>query len=167
MIRFWFLLMCSPLLAQPVFTDAFPREEFAARRARVMEKIGDGVAIVLGTTERPGEQPLRQNNQFYYLCGVVEARAVLLVDGRSKRTTLLLNPYSERREKSMYGPGLSPGDAAVKATGVDAVLARSELTKLIETLFEHVKVSARCHLPVLKARSSRVGVGLDENLEAR
>ena len=30
----------APLIAQPIFTDAFPPEEFAARRARVMEKIG-------------------------------------------------------------------------------------------------------------------------------
>ncbi len=40
-----------------------------------MEKIGDGVAIMQGTTERPGEQPLRQSNQFYYVSGVVEPRA--------------------------------------------------------------------------------------------
>ena len=131
-MRLWLYLLALPLAAQPVFTDSFPPSEFAARRARVMEKIGDGVAIVLGTTERPGEQPLRQNNQFYYLCGVVEPRAVLIIDGRDKRTTLLLNPYVERREKSMYGPGLSPGPEAAKVTGVDAVLARAELTGIIE-----------------------------------
>src|SRR5262245_3872923 len=45
--------------AQPVFTgaDIFPAEEFSARRARVMARIGDAVAILQGTTERPGEQP--------------------------------------------------------------------------------------------------------------
>ena len=64
-MRLWLYLLALPLAAQPVFTDSFPPSEFAARRARVMEKIGDGVAIVLGTTERPGEQPLRQNNQFF------------------------------------------------------------------------------------------------------
>ena len=32
-----------------------------------MAKIGDGVAIIQGTTERPGEQPLRQANQFFYI----------------------------------------------------------------------------------------------------
>src|SRR4051812_45968253 len=57
-----------PLLAQPVFrgTEIFPAEEFVARRAKLMEKIGDGVAIVLGTTEPPGEMPFRQNSQFFY-----------------------------------------------------------------------------------------------------
>ena len=40
--------------ARPLFTDAFPPEEFAAaRRARLMTEIGDGVAILQGATERP------------------------------------------------------------------------------------------------------------------
>ena len=45
---------------QPVFTgtEIFPSEEFAARRAKVLAEIGDAVAILQGTTERPGEQPL-------------------------------------------------------------------------------------------------------------
>src|SRR5579863_7983596 len=115
---------CASLAAQPVFTDVFPPAEYAARRARVMEKIGDGVAILQGTTERPGEQPLRQSNQFHYVCGVVEPRAILLIDGKTKRTTLFLNPRNERREQSMFGPGIYPGDEAAAATGIDAVLPR-------------------------------------------
>jgi Xaa-Pro aminopeptidase len=130
------LLVCAPpAAAQPVFTgaDVFPPEEFAARRARVMAKIGDGVAILQGTTERPGEQPLRQSNQFFYLCGVVEPRALLAIDGRTKRSTLFLFPRNARREDMMFGPGLSPGDAAAKATGLDAVLPRDEFRALLES----------------------------------
>jgi Xaa-Pro aminopeptidase len=103
----WFLAAIAlPISAQPVFTDAFPREEYEARRAAVIAKIGDGVAILQGTTERPGEQPLRQSNQFFYVCGVVEARAILLINGRSKKTVLFLPPRTERREKSMFGPSV-------------------------------------------------------------
>jgi Xaa-Pro aminopeptidase len=112
--------------AQPVFTDVFPPEEHATRRAHVIEKIGDGVAILQGTTERPGEQPLRQNNQFFYLSGVVEPRAILLIDGKSKRSTLFLNPRNERREQTMFGPGLYPGEEAARATGIESVLPRDE-----------------------------------------
>src|SRR5215204_613034 len=81
-------------LTQPVFTGAeiFPADEFAARRARVMAKIADGVAILQGTTERPGEQALRQNNQFFYVTGVVEPRAIVTIDGRTRKTTLYLLP---------------------------------------------------------------------------
>ena len=126
--------MAAPLSAQPVFTDVFPPEEYAARRARVMAKIGDGVAILQGTTERPGEQPLRQSNQFFYVSGVVEPRAILLIDGRQKRSTLFLNPRDERRESRAFGPGLFPGEAAAKATGMDAVLPREEFAKVLAGL---------------------------------
>ncbi len=113
-------------LWQPVFTgtEIFPPEEFAARRSKVIAAIGDGVAIFQGTTERPGEQALRQNNQFFYLTGVVEPRAIAVIDGRTQKTTIFLQPFNERREQRMYGPGLHPGDEAARALGVDAVLPR-------------------------------------------
>jgi Xaa-Pro aminopeptidase len=119
--------------AQPVFTGAeiFPTDEFAARRARVIEKIGDAVAILQGTTERPGEQALRQNNQFFYLTGVVEPRAIVAIDGRTKKTTLYLQPKNDRREQRMLGPGLSPGADAAKATGIDEVRPRDEFTAMM------------------------------------
>jgi Xaa-Pro aminopeptidase len=127
-----FIALCAPMAAQPVFTNVFPPEEFAARRAEVMEKIGDAVAVVLGTTEPPGEMPLRQNNQFHYLCGVVEPRAMLVMDGKTKKTTLFLNPRNLRQETSMYGPGLYPGEEAAKATGIDEVLPRTSFQAMME-----------------------------------
>jgi Xaa-Pro aminopeptidase len=115
--------------AQPVFTgpEIFPLEEFAARRARVMDAVGNALVIIQGTTERPGEQPLRQNNQFFYLTGIVEPRAILVIDGATRQTRVYLQPDDERRRRQidrMYGTGLVPGDEAAKATGVGAVLPR-------------------------------------------
>lgn len=127
------IVFCSRLTAQPVITEIFPSEEFAARRALVMAKIGDGIAVLQGTTERPGEQPLRQSNQFFYLTGVIEPRAIVIVDGKTKRTTLFLAAGGERRER-MFGSSLFPGEAAAKALGIEAVLARDEFAKAIEGL---------------------------------
>jgi Xaa-Pro aminopeptidase len=123
-------------LTQPVFTgtEIFPPEEFARRRAKVLAQIGDAVAILQGTTERPGEQPFRQSNQFFYLTGVVEPRAIAVIDGRSKKTTIFLQPFSERRDARMYGPRLHAGDDAAGALGVDAVLVRDEFAKLLPDL---------------------------------
>lgn len=117
--------------AQPVFTggEIFPAEEFAARRAKLIDRIGDAVAILQGTTERPGEQALRQNNQFFYVTGVVEPRAIVTIDGRTRKTTLYLQPKNERREQRMYGPALSPGPDAVTATGIDVVAPRDDFAK--------------------------------------
>jgi Xaa-Pro aminopeptidase len=127
------ILLAALPAAQPVFrgSEVFPPEEFAARRARLMAHIGDAVAVLQGTTERPGEQPLRQNNEFFYLTGVVEPRALLIVDGRAKTSSLFLRPRDARREERMFGPGLSPGEEAAKATGIEAVLPRDQFGALL------------------------------------
>src|SRR3954471_14246854 len=51
----------------PLFTTSVPKEEFAARRAKVMEQIGDGVLIMQGATETSSYEKFRHSNQFYYL----------------------------------------------------------------------------------------------------
>jgi len=133
-LRSLVLLACAPLLlAQPVFrgSEIFPPEEFAARRAQVMAQIGDGVAIVLGATEPAGEMPFRQNSQFFYLTGVTEPRASVIIDGRTKKTTVFLNPWTDRQNKSMYGPGMAAGAETAREIGVDAVLPRAEFSGAI------------------------------------
>src|SRR5512134_3214278 len=121
-----FALIEAPVAAQPpLFTDSLPKEEFAERRARVMREIGEGVAILRGTAERPDSTKFRQNNQFYYLTGVEVPRAILMIDGRAKRSMLFLPPRNERRERS-EGPILVPGADAVALTGIEAVEAREQ-----------------------------------------
>jgi Xaa-Pro aminopeptidase len=140
-VRFAICLVCSSaltlsVLAQPVFrgSEVFPPEEFAARRAKVFAAIGDGVAVVLGTTQPPGEMPFRQNNQFFYLCGAAEPRSYLILDGRTKKTTLFLPPRNERQERSMYGPALSPGPEATQATGVEDTRPTTEFSPALKAL---------------------------------
>jgi Xaa-Pro aminopeptidase len=120
--------------AQPVFrgSEIFPAEEFAARRAKVFDQIGDAVAIVLGTTQPPGEMPFRQNNQFFYLAGSAEPRSYLILDGRTRKTMLFLPPKNERQERSMYGPALSPGPEAAQQTGVDEAPAAEQFTPAVK-----------------------------------
>jgi Xaa-Pro aminopeptidase len=108
---------------EPAFTSVFPAEEFAARRTRVMDRLGDGIAVLQGAPERPAELPFRQSNHFFYLTGVEVPRALLLIDGRSKRSTLFLPAGTDRRDR-MFGEMLAPGEVAVHVTGLDAVEER-------------------------------------------
>ncbi len=126
--RLWMVLMLAARAtsaqapeAMHVFTAPFPAEEFVARRARVMERIGDAVVIIQGATEKPAEAEFRQNNQFHYLTGVEIPRAILVIDGRSRRSTLYL-PARDRA--AGYGPLLRVGPEAVRETGIDAVVVR-------------------------------------------
>jgi Xaa-Pro aminopeptidase len=158
-----FLLLSINLFAQPVFTDIFPSAEFAARRAAVMKQIGDGVAILQGTTERPGEQPLRQSNQFFYLCGVNEPRAILVIDGKAKRSTLYLFGGAERRAR-MFGSAMVPGEAAVKATGLEAVRPREDFAEAVASFAREGRTIYTPFRPeVLGNASSSDVVGLARN----
>src|SRR5215467_8883920 len=90
----WILGIGLPLLAQEgfsLFTTDFPPEEFAARRAKVYDAIGkDAFAVLQGAPSRPDYIRFRQNNDFYYLCGIEVPNAYLILDGASRKTTLLL-----------------------------------------------------------------------------
>jgi Xaa-Pro aminopeptidase len=109
----------------PLFTDAFPPEEFAARRAKVLTAIGDGIAVLQGATEYPAYVPFRQNNQFFYLTGVEVPRALVLLDGRTGQTTLFVQPRNERLE-AFEGLVLVPGNEAARLTGIAAVRPRDD-----------------------------------------
>jgi Xaa-Pro aminopeptidase len=122
--------------AQPVFRgdEVFPPEEYAARRVKLMAQIGDGVAIVLGTPGPPGEMPFRQNSQFFYLTGVTEPRARAILDGRTKKTTVYLQPRNDRRDNSMYGASLAPGAEAAGTLGVDEAAPDADFTPAVKRL---------------------------------
>ncbi len=144
------------LVAQPVFrgSEIFPPDEFAARRVHVADTIGDAVAIVLGTSEPPGEMPFRQNSQFFYLTGVAEPRAAVIIDGRAKTTTLFLLPKNDRREQSMFGPALSPGPDAVRETGIADIQPRDAFGPALEKILaEHRAVFTPFAAEVLGSQS--------------
>jgi Xaa-Pro aminopeptidase len=136
------LLIVSCLLAvlfadvsaqPPLFSTALPKEEFAARRAKVMQKIGDGVAVLQGATESSAYEKFRQSNQFYYLTGVMTPRAILAIDGRTRTSTLYLPPNNPQMERS-EGPLLGPGAAAEQLTGIERVRPREEFDALAASL---------------------------------
>ncbi len=109
----------------------FSREELAARRTRILDAIGaGGVAIVQGATGEPGFGGFRQSNDFYYLTGVESAHAYLLLNGRTRRSTLYLPRRDEDRERG-EGKVLSAEDAVLvtELTGVEEVRALDRLSQ--------------------------------------
>jgi Xaa-Pro aminopeptidase len=125
--------LVTPIAAdKPLFTDVYSPAEFAAHRAAVMTRIGDGVAIVTGANDRPDYEKFKQNKQFFYLCGVEVPRAILLIDGRAKASTLFLPPHSSL--EGSEGPLLGPDDEARKITGVEKVAERSTFDATLKAL---------------------------------
>jgi Xaa-Pro aminopeptidase len=139
----------------PDYQPDFPPDEFKARWDKVFAKIGDrGVAIVQGVSQTNGFIVPRQNNEFYYLCGIETPHSYLVLDGKTRTATLYLPP-ANRRLESAEGRVLSADDAelAKKLTGVDEVksnrsmkeddLPRVKAAEVIYTLFSPAEGNAQ------------------------
>ena len=76
------------LVAEMAFSQTmwkyFTPDDFAARRNKVMEKIGDGILILQAAELPEAYMPFRQDNNFYYLTGVEIPDAVLILNGKNK-----------------------------------------------------------------------------------
>jgi hypothetical protein len=83
----------------------FDKSEFAARRARVFEKMPDGVAIIFAAKGQIYPVKFRQSPDFYYLTGIEEQDAVLVLVG-SKRQTFVFAPKIPEIRVNIEGPGI-------------------------------------------------------------
>jgi Xaa-Pro aminopeptidase len=83
----------------------FQKDEFAARRAKLFEQIGDGVAVVFAGEPHVHAVKFRQAPDFYYLTGVEEPAAVLLLVGPTKQA-LVFAPKRPGWKVNVEGPGL-------------------------------------------------------------
>jgi Xaa-Pro aminopeptidase len=138
--RLWLILAATVLLSSMLSagTLLFDKAEYAARRASFMEKIPDGVAVIMGAQPLTSYHHYYQNNDFLYLCGIEIPNSVLVIDGVQKQTILLFTA----NERSLRNEGLStdilkdpPG-----VTGVDRVLPIEELTNFLGRLSSQTKV---------------------------
>ncbi len=128
------LLLSSSLLAGP----AFDKAEYAARRAKFMEKIPDGAAVILGAQLPTAYYNYFQNNDFLYLCGVEVPNAALIIDGVRKETILLFTAT----ERSLRNEGLNPEilKKPAEVTGIERVLPIEELSNVLARLAYQHKV---------------------------
>jgi Xaa-Pro aminopeptidase len=113
--KFKLLLLCIAIVntvsAQDMWTYFSP-DDFARRRAKLMEQIGDGVAIMQGAELPEAFVKFRQDNNFYYLTGVEMPGAVLIIDGKAKTSLLFV-------------PDKIPGDIKEEARIVPAAASAS------------------------------------------
>lgn len=84
-----FIAVVNIVSAQEMF-KYFTADDFAKRREKVMEKIGDGIAIFQGAELPDGYVQFRQDNNFFYLTGVEIPNAKLILDGKTKTATLFV-----------------------------------------------------------------------------
>lgn len=113
----------------PFFTSDFPPDEFADRRAKIYDALGENsVALIQGAPSPAGFVRFRQTNEFYYLCGIESPHAYLLLDGRQRKAYVYLPHRNEARERG-EGKVLSAedGELVKRLSGIDFVFASDAL----------------------------------------
>ncbi|APW45314.1 aminopeptidase P N-terminal domain-containing protein [Rhodoferax antarcticus] len=111
---------------------------YAQRRAALAKHIGPGGVAILPTApeqqrNRDSDFLFRHDSYFYYLSGLTEPKAWLVISGDGK-TTLFCQPKDLERE-IWDGYRLGP-DAALEALGVDAAFSVTELDKQLPALLD-------------------------------
>jgi Xaa-Pro aminopeptidase len=124
----------SPLMAGPRFDNA----EYAARRASLMAKIPDGVAVIWGAQTPVNYYRYAQNNDFMYLTGAEIPGAVLVVDGLSKTSTLLFTSTEAAARADGIDAGLVKDPRAF--TGIERVAPIDTLDALLASIADRSKV---------------------------
>ena len=106
------------------FQTDFSISEFEARRDKIFDEIGENsIALIQSASSVAGFKVFRQTNTFFYLCGLEEGHAYLLLNGKNRSSTIYLPHREEARERNQ-GKILSANDADLvkELTGVTSVL---------------------------------------------
>src|SRR6476660_9243390 len=85
------LVLCLLVSLAPMRVSAQERvdtAEFAARRARLLAGIPDGIAVILGGEEHIYKERFRQSPDLYYLTGLEEPGVILVLNGVTKNAAV-------------------------------------------------------------------------------
>lgn len=113
-----------------------PVSEFKARRQRLMEKLPDGVTILLGKRDDGQlgvEEKFRQYENFVYLTGieVPDSILVLVPKGYKGAKEWLFIPSRNPADEQWTGPQPAPDEATAQAFGVERIAPAEEFNKIL------------------------------------
>src|SRR5262245_9048850 len=118
-------------------------DDLAARRARLMERLGpDTMLVLLSAPSRPSsldvDYEYRQDSNLYYLTGLTqEDTALVLMPGNTSRRELLFVKDRNPSDEHWSGRALSHGEAAAR-TGVQTVLSHSRFESFLGAMLSRL-----------------------------
>jgi Xaa-Pro aminopeptidase len=135
-----------------------PVERLTARRAALMERVGNGIIVIRSADEKsiegdyPQDSDFRQDNNFFYLTGLEIQRSWLVLVARSEGPdqTMLFIPPRDSMQERWTGPRMGPPDAA-SATGIQDVRSNRN----IRAEFRDLVGSVRAPLFLPRTRNQR------------
>ncbi len=108
-----------------------PQAEFAARREALLERIGEGVAVIPAAPvfirNNDVEHAYRQDSDFYYLSGFDEPESVLVATNVHGEHRSVLFVRERNPEREVWDGPRAGVEGAVETYGVDAAFPIQEL----------------------------------------
>ena len=134
-----------------------PKSEYAKRRQALMQKLKDGVVVLIGAREEDlGEVGrFRQKNDFMYLTGVETPAAYLilvpagLIPGKPASETVFIPPRNQKHEQ-WTGPQLGPGKEAEQIFGVQEVAGSDKFKTRLDGLLNSAAFKGESGAPKAK-----------------
>ncbi|MEN3327110.1 MAG: Xaa-Pro aminopeptidase [Acidobacteriota bacterium] len=127
------LLITLAIAISAFAQQPFNKSEFEGRRARLFEKIGDGVAVIFAAKDQFYPIKFRQSPDFYYLTGIEEPGAVLVMVGPNK-SAILFAPRRSPEAIRADGPGIWQVEKREETFGLTRVQPVEELLPSLQFL---------------------------------
>ncbi len=108
----------------------YSREEMVRRRLVLMEKVKDGLVILFSAVMEHPAAHFRQDNDFFYLTGIEDKNAILVLLPRTKEAVLFL-PRQTPREEMMEGPNWLKEANNAERLGLTRVAELSEFEEFL------------------------------------
>ena len=167
------LIVVVALAAAPAARASELSDDLAARRARVMDRLGPEAMLILWSAptarySNDVDYPYRQDSNLYYLTGVAQPDTMLVLmpgNDRGSREILFIkdrNPVQEH-----WNGRLLSADEARARTGIDAVLTSSQFEPFVTAMLNrrgHGNVGAAQaarFFDALSAGRAKLGLVLD------
>ncbi|MFP4489608.1 MAG: aminopeptidase P N-terminal domain-containing protein, partial [Bacteroidales bacterium] len=124
--------LISVIFSSGVFAQALPfdREEYEARRQKMMEKIPDGIAIIFGAGEPTGYNEFSQANNFMYFTGVEIPNSILVIDGKKKESVLFFT--TTERHADSEGVSLELVRDPEGVTGIERYMPAEKFRSMLD-----------------------------------
>lgn len=155
------LILWLPLSFQLVAQNSIPKEELAARREKLFQKIGDGIGILWGAESPNAPTRFNQAPDIYYLCGLEDPNAILLLIGKTKEV-IFFSKKSTERDLRWDGPSAWTMADLKSSVGIDQLLPYEDFW---ETLSQKSKPGINFYLPFSPIDQIDKSRGDENNIE--
>ena len=123
--------------------NSIPKDELTARREKLFQKIGDGIAILWGAELPNAPTRFNQAPDLYYLCGLEDPNAILLLIGKTKEV-LFFSKKSTEKDLRWNGPSAWTITDLKLSYGIDQLLPYEDFW---EVLSQKSKTESNFYLP--------------------